>query len=50
MSLTDGYLEPLGRCERCGQLVLESYLIEFDGELLCPNDLETALAEYELID
>lgn len=28
MSLTDGYLEPIGRCENCGRYVLEIELRE----------------------
>lgn len=39
MSLTDGYLEPLGRCECCGQLVPEAelYHVARGLMLVCEN-------------
>lgn len=46
----DGYLEPLGRCEACGLMFREGYLTEFLGDLLCPDDLETAEEEFELVE
>jgi formylmethanofuran dehydrogenase subunit E len=48
MLLTDGYLEPYGRCEYCGRMTLEAELVEFDGNLLCPDDLETVSASYDM--
>lgn len=48
MLLTDGYLEPYGRCEYCGRMTLEAELVEFDGTLFCLDDLERASAEYDM--
>lgn len=47
--LTDGFLEPIGRCENCGRLLLEVRLTEFLGDVLCTDCLELAKNEYHLV-